>query len=196
MNRRDCLNVAVAMLLTAGSSTTRAGNGPHFNIGAQWEDTLMVSWLEVEVDATPEQIFAVLADYDRLAEFIPGVVISRIVARDGVSVQVDQELEESVLFFQQRLKVRMAITEAAPRQMTLKALSGSFRSYEGQYRLLAVASDNAKARTRILYRAKFEPDFDLPRMMGPYVVKRSLEKNHRALVREIERRAGTETSKP
>jgi carbon monoxide dehydrogenase subunit G len=196
MNRRNCLKVAVAILLTAGSSMTRAVNEPHFNVGAQWEDALMVSWLEVEVDATPEQIFAVLSDYDRLAEFIPGVVISRIVARDGVSVQVDQELEESVLFFQQRLKVRMAITEAAPRQMTLKALSGSFRSYEGQYRLLAVASDNAKARTRILYRAKFEPDFDLPRMMGPYVVKRSLEKNHRALVREIERRAGTETSKP
>ena len=196
MNRRNCLKVAVAILLTAGSSMTRAVNEPHFNVGAQWEDGLMVSWLEVEVDATPEQIFAVLSDYDRLAEFIPGVVISRIVARDGVSVQVDQELEESVLFFQQRLKVRMEITEAAPRQMTLKALSGSFRSYEGQYRLLAVASDNAKARTRILYRAKFEPDFELPRMMGPYVVKRSLEKNHRALVREIERRAGTETSKP
>ncbi|MGE0800220.1 MAG: SRPBCC family protein [Lautropia sp.] len=207
--------IVVLTMLLAGIAA--AGNGREavgaaqaatpargvIDAGAEWQGEQMISWVEVEVAATPEQAFAVLTDYDRMAEFLPGMVHSRLLARDGAKVIVEQRVEETVLFFRQRLDVRLAIVETPPRHLTLRALSGSFRSLDGSYELAPVvalaggtrgaapvaADGQAAPLTRIEYRSRFVPDFDLPQMLGPYVVKRSLERHFAALKKEIDRRA-------
>ena len=194
MDRRDCLR-ALGAALVAASAPARAGTGPTLVTGAEWQDDTMVSWAELIVGADVEHVFAVLSDYDHHARFLPGVLASRVLARRGPTVEIEQELEEAVLFFRQRLKVRMAVVETPPRQLTIRSLAGSFRAFDGQYVLMPVAAGLGGAaagspRTRLQYHARFEPDFDLPRMIGPFVVKRSLEKNFRALAGEIARRAG------
>ena len=164
-------------------------------VGAEWQEQFLVSWAELELDATPEIAFAVLTDYARQPEFLPGMRSARIVSRRGTTVVVEQEIEESVLMFRQRLQVTMEVVETAPRQMSLRLLEGSFHFYEGFYALLPVSAGSSPARTRVNYRARFEPDFDLPRMMGPFIVKRSLEKNLRAFAAEVERRVAAATAR-
>jgi len=53
-------------------------------------DTFAVS-VELLVDATPEEVFAVLIDYDHMARFVSNVVESRIVHRDGDRIAVEQK---------------------------------------------------------------------------------------------------------
>jgi carbon monoxide dehydrogenase subunit G len=43
------------------------------------------------VDATPEEVFAVLTDYDHMARFVSNVLESRIVGRDGNKIAVEQK---------------------------------------------------------------------------------------------------------
>jgi len=53
-------------------------------------DSFAVS-VELLVDATPEEVFAVLIDYDHMARFVSNVVESRIVHRDGDRIAVEQK---------------------------------------------------------------------------------------------------------
>ncbi len=138
-----------------------------------------------------------LSDYERMAGFMPGMIESRIVSRDGSTVIVDQRADQAVLFFKQRIDVRLRIVETPPRRLSIRAVSGSFSSLDASYELSPVTAfpdagaDGRASRepqTRIEYRARFVPDFDLPRMIGHYVVKRSLERHLAALAGEIDRR--------
>ena len=43
------------------------------------------------VDATPEEVFAVLTDYDDMARFVSNVLESRIIRRDGNKITVEQK---------------------------------------------------------------------------------------------------------
>src|SRR5215471_6415155 len=47
--------------------------------------------VELVVDATPEEVFAVLTDYDHMARFVSNVLESRIVRRDGNKIAVAQK---------------------------------------------------------------------------------------------------------
>jgi hypothetical protein len=47
--------------------------------------------VELEVEATPEEVFAVLTDYDHMARFVSNVLESRTVRRDGDRLAVEQK---------------------------------------------------------------------------------------------------------
>jgi len=47
--------------------------------------------VELVVDATPEEVFAVLTDYDHMARFVSNVLESQILQRDGNRIAVEQK---------------------------------------------------------------------------------------------------------
>ena len=50
------------------------------------------------VDATLAVVWGTLTDYERLPEFIPGMASSRVIARQGATVIVEQTGEARFLF--------------------------------------------------------------------------------------------------
>jgi ribosome-associated toxin RatA of RatAB toxin-antitoxin module len=143
----------------------------------------VVSWGSVRVSASAELAFAVLTDYDRMADFLPGMLASNVVSRKGSTVIVEQSADESLFLFRQRIDARLVIVEYPPHRLSISSRAGSFREFDGNY-LLTRKNDH----TLIEYRARFLPDFDLPPMIGPYAVQRSLERHLGALAEEIQRR--------
>ena len=172
----------VAVALTLAAST---GHGAvPASAGADLEGSHVVSWGSVEVIATPALAFEVLTDYGRMARFLPGMVTSKVVSREGKSVVVEQTADEGVLFFKQRVTARLAVEELPPYRLTLRSLSGSFKELTGTY-VLTRRQDS----TLIEYNARFIPDFHLPRAVGKYAVQHSLERHLDGLAAEIRRRA-------
>jgi hypothetical protein len=47
--------------------------------------------VELAVEATPEEAFAVLTDYDHMARFVSNVLESRVVRNDGSRIAVEQK---------------------------------------------------------------------------------------------------------
>jgi len=162
-----------------------ASAGPMAPIsGAQMQGAHVVSWGRVEVDVTLKIAFTVLTDYDRMAQFLPGMLESAVVARDGNAVIIDQSADEGAYLFVQRVDARLAIDESPPDRLTIRALSGSFREFEGSYVLT-----RKSGRTMVEYRARFLPDFFMPPMIGIQTVQRSLERHLGALAQEMLRRS-------
>lgn len=125
----------------------------------------------------------VLTDYGRLADFIPDVSASRVIARDGNQVLLEQKGEARFLFWSRPIDVRLAVTEHPHGLIVSRAVSGNFREMQGTYRLEA-----AQERVLLRYSGRLVPDFFVPPLIGTLVLKRNVETAFRALVVEIEQR--------
>jgi len=135
------------------------------------------------IQADVADAWNVVTDYDRLADFIPGLQESKVVSRNGFSVLVDQSGEARLLFFKVPIRVRLTITEFPYGRVVSRAIAGNFKQMQGVYRLGARGKG-----MQLQYEGSFTPDFDLPPFIGTLVVRNTLEKRFAAMVREIERR--------
>ena len=81
------------------------------------------------------------------------------------------------------LEVRMAVTEQPYEQVVARAISGTLEIDYGLYRL-----DPDGDELRFTYSGRLVPAFRLPPLIGTTVVRRAVEKQFAALVREILRR--------
>jgi len=170
-----CL-LLLLLLLPAGSQATDISvhatrTGDSFEVDAT-----------AEIEASVADAWKVLTDYDRLSEFIPGMLESRVVSRDGSSVVVDQRGETSVLFFTYPIQVRLAIQEQPYERIESTAISGNFKDLRGVYVLQARAG-----RLSLRYEGKFTPDFGYPPWLGTLIVRSTVEKRFGAMVHEIEK---------
>ena len=86
------LLLGVAMIFAApaaATATTAVGE-------AHMQGEHVVSWGSIEVSAGPALAFAVLTDYDRMADFLPGMLASRVVSRSGNEVIIEQSADQGV----------------------------------------------------------------------------------------------------
>jgi hypothetical protein len=175
---RACLAALVAACAAAPAAARADATAD-----AVLQGELVVSWGDVEVAAGRELAFEVLTDYDRMDEYLPGMIDSTVVSRRAHGAVVDQVAEEGVLFFKRRLSVRLEIDESPPGLLTMRALAGSFKELTGTYEVT-----RRHGHTLIEYRGRFVPDFELPAMIGLYAVRQSLRRHLDALAGEIDRR--------
>jgi len=167
------------LLLLAFPATNRAAeisvqttrHGDSFEVNASAEIAVSVA-----------EAWKVLTDYDRLAEFIPGMLESRVVSRDGSNVVVDQRGETSLLFLTFPMRVRLAIEEQPYVRIASIAIAGNFKELTGVY--LLQAHDTGM---RLRYEGKFTPDFGFPPLLGTLIVRNTAEKRFSAMVYEIEK---------
>lgn len=141
------------------------------------------------VEATAEfrgsltRTWQVLTSYERYAEFIPDMQVSRIVSRDGHRVEVEQKGQARVLFVGFPIDVRLIVTEYPYERVVSRATAGNYHEMLGTYQL-----DEAKGRVRLHYAGRMIPDFTVPPLVGTLVFRHNIEATFRALVGEIERR--------
>jgi ribosome-associated toxin RatA of RatAB toxin-antitoxin module len=133
-----------------------------------------------EIEATVADAWKVLTDYDRLAEFIPGVRESRVMSRQGSLAVIELHGEASWLFFTFPMRVRLAIEEFPYDRIESTAIGGDFREMHGVYFLRAIPGG-----TNLHYEGTFTPDFRVPPLIGTLLMRSRLEKRFRALVSEI-----------
>jgi ribosome-associated toxin RatA of RatAB toxin-antitoxin module len=141
----------------------------------------------VEVEAVAEiavglaRAWEVLTDYNRLSQFVPDLHESRVVARKGNSVVVEQKGAARFLFFSYPIEVQLAVTEHPRQRIESRAIAGNFRELRSVYTL-----EPREGGMRLRYQGRLVPDFQLP-LFHTYVLKSNVEATFRAMVEEIER---------
>ncbi len=136
------------------------------------------------IDASWDTVWSTLTDFDRLAEFIPGIKSSRVIERVGNTVTVEQLGEARFLMFSFPIQVTMVSTERPPGALTVLGIKGSFRRLEGGYQLRQVAP----GRIALGWTGLVQPDFPVPPLLGTVLMRASVEGQFAGMVREIERR--------
>lgn len=158
--------------MAAGADTDVVRQGSTFQVHAT-----------IEAGASIDLCFAVLTDFDRLAEFIPGMVTSRIVSLPGEPLRLRQTGRTRLAFSEYTFDVTLAVELDAPREIRFRRVAGSLQRMQGRWR---VAGDAASCT--IDYQADIEPGLWVPPLIGSMLMRSQVAKQVEGLESEIERR--------
>jgi hypothetical protein len=183
MTTRPLFALALGVLLVAATASTATIE----SIDVNHNGRLYSLHAETLLDATPEAIAAVLLDYDRFGR------ISSVYKEygyldpmpDGTPV-VFTRMEGCLLFYCKSMTRVERLVAASPghiRTVTLPDRS-DFKSSTSEWVLVREA-----AGTRMIYTLEMEPDFFVPPLIGPPLLKRTLRRGGGAAIDRIERLA-------
>ncbi len=170
-----CLLVAFA----AGGAQAFDG----VSVEARRRDQALEVVCSAMLDAPAELIWQTLTDYGRLAEFIPGMRSSRVVARSGAVTVVEQSGEARFLFVTYPIEVTLTSTERPPHAIEATLLRGNLKRLDGLYRIEAQSG----GRMLLTWTGVVEA-LSMPPLIGELLMRSNIEEQFRGMVREIERR--------
>lgn len=137
-------------------------------------------------DAPATICYAVLADFDRLEEFVPGLRTSEVVSGPGEPIVLHQVGEASAAFFRVTLDVTLAVRVHPPERIEFERVEGNLRQMRGGW---TVAGNTHHCD--IGYRADIEPAFWVPPLIGPMLMRNQVEKQLEGVMQEVRRRAAS-----
>ena len=137
------------------------------------------------LQAPPNAVFRVLTDYDQFARISSVFEESRFVGPDDDGTPlVYTRVEGCVWFFCKTMERVERLEFTAPDFIATTALPArsDFRYSRSEWQL-SPEGDNG---TRVLYRLEMEPDFWIPPVLGPMILKRKLVQGGADAVTRIE----------
>jgi ribosome-associated toxin RatA of RatAB toxin-antitoxin module len=172
----------LAALLASGAAKGAPPDG-RLETKVTREGRLLHVQATLDADAPSTLCYAVLADYDRLEEFVPGLISSDVVSEPGQPIRLHQVGEASAGPFDYTLDVTLAVRDSAPRLIEFERVDGNLRQMKGRWR---VTGDTAHCD--IDYRAEIEPAFWVPPLIGPMLMRNRVEAQLEGVLEEIHRR--------
>lgn len=137
----------------------------------------------VMLEAPLDLVWQTLTDYNRLAEFIPGMRRSRVVERRGAVAVIEQSGEAGFLFLSFPIEVTLASTERPPYALEVSMLKGNLKRLDGAYRI----EPQREGRIMLTWTGIVEA-LSMPPLLGELVMRSNIEDQFRGMVHEIERR--------
>lgn len=153
-------------------------------------DTVAVR-AQATIAAPLDVVWGTLTDYERLPDFVPGLKKSKVIARNGAMVTVQQSGEARFFFSRVPIEVTLESTEAPPHSIEVHRIAGNIKRLDGRYetQVLQTTADQA-ALVELRWVGSIEPENGLPPLVGEALMRRSIRQQFVGMVREIERRQG------
>jgi uncharacterized protein YndB with AHSA1/START domain len=142
------------------------------------------------VEATPEEVWDVLTDYDHMAQFVANVLASRILRRDGERLEVEQTSRLAVGPFYLSFNNVRAVELVPHREIRSQVTSGDMNASAFTTRITAEGS-----LTRISSQGTFLSDRWIPPFIGTALLEAETRKQFREFRTEILRRKSVTAAK-
>jgi hypothetical protein len=188
VNVRRCAFAGFFVLLIAsgGISMPRAAAQEPV-VEAVSSDGVFTAKLELFVKGSPEQVFAVITDYEHLHTLDRRIKESRVLERPAPNEYlVYTRTKACMLFFCRSLKRVERVTEVPHTSVEAVAIAEQSDLLDGRSTWHLVGENGG---TRLSFETTFRPAFWVPGMAGRSALKRTLRSTARAIVREVEQRS-------
>lgn len=166
MHRRDALRLVFGLPALLWLQQAAALD---LNAQARVDRSLILGDIDIaaflDVPAEISEAWAVLTDYNRLAEFVPDMDTSRIVSKPGEPTRVYQRGEKKWLLIGMPLELLFRMEELPPSRIRFRLLSGNINQMFGEWQLLKRGN-----LTRITYRAHMKPGLLSLRAPGDHLL--------------------------
>jgi hypothetical protein len=182
------LFVACAAVWAGAASSTHLlasrADDPAVDVHVERRGDALVIAASAELAADPATAWAVLTDYARYRNFIPGIEASRVVARRGRAVVVEQFDEVALWFLHMPVRVVYQIDEFPPARLQSRASAPSFPPLSSTFLL-----ERTDAGVRLEYVGHVGPGLPLLGRLEQPAFQRAAVRDFKALANEIERRS-------
>lgn len=178
--------LALGLLAMVSSLATHAASGDAEELAVSVEivGDLVKITSAFHVDASPQQVWEVLVDYDHATGFISDLEVSRIAKREGNAIYVYQKGSTRFGPFSIAVESERRIELTPFDKMESRTLSGSMKSQFGTTRLVPEGRG-----TRITNYTETVPNVWLPPIFGPLLVEQEARQKFRELREEILKRS-------
>lgn len=137
------------------------------------------------VPVTPQEAWAVLADYEHFADFVPNMQVSHIVSKAGEALRVEQKGRARYGLLSFSFDSLREVELSPHETLKTRMIKGNMKRMETLTRLAAEGGG-----TRILYHNEAVPDFWLPPLIGTAFIRHEVAEQFGAFIREMLRRSG------
>lgn len=139
--------------------------------------------LSLVVSASPQQVWAVLTDFDHMAKFVSNLKESKVIATSGFTQKIYQRGAASygLIDFPFESTREMNLTPYETIQSHM--ISGNMRKMEGTTRLVG-----ENGRTRIIFHTDTIPGYWLPPIAGKLFIENETREQFREIRGEILKR--------
>lgn len=177
---RFLMVLSIACLALPGQAVTDD------EVQVDYKDGLYVATLHLKTPASPLIALKVLTDFEHMAEFMPGVMSSKVVSRHGNTYEVAQRGKVSFGPFSMSFESLRRIEVIDDTRILSRSISGSAKRMQSEMKLRPQESG-----TQIDYHIEIEPDSWIPSSLGSNFLQHELAEQFNALGREMLRRRGT-----
>lgn len=136
------------------------------------------------VQAAPAAVWKILTDYERMHEFVPDMQASRVLARVGGKVIVEQFGTAHLLFIRRDIHLIVQVTETPTSVIDIALVTGDMKVYHCRWELVAVPETGG---TRVLYTGTLAPKFYVPGMLGANFIRSDIERMMSAVLTRLDR---------
>lgn len=184
MDWRNAIRLALLTVCLCGSAISRAEATVTVEANAT---TIHVS-AEIDTTVNRDTAWKVLSDYNRWAEFIPDMQVSRVVSRPGEPLLVEQR---GVIPWMPNfpLVVIASVQETPGKGLRFQRVAGNIRAIEGEWEI------RGWRKARLVYRSTVEPGFPIPPQMSVEIFKQDAKAKLEAMAREMARVKSQKTVK-
>ncbi len=179
---RYLVQIALALLCLLATHA-KADAVPALSVEVRMHGREVFVDVDFHVRATPQEVWAVLTDYDHATEFISKLEKSVILSRTKDTLLVSQKGWMGYGPFSVPLETVTEIHLTPYEKMQSHLVSGNLRKSEATTRLIADASG-----TRVVYHLEAIPDVWLPPLIGRAMVEFEARSRFRQVIAEILRR--------
>lgn len=142
------------------------------------------------VEASIDNLWAVLTDYNNLSEFLPNLVSSKIIESEGNTYLVEQVSEQRILLFkiESTLLTENILTEN--QRIDFKLVEGDLSQFEGNWTIEQISNSVEGGTPKFLLTQSIDvkPDRGTPQSLFYDIFEKALEKTLTALRDEVHRR--------
>lgn len=179
--------MALALALLAVAAHAAAPDARGIAVAIHREGVAFVVDVDLTVDATPQQAWDVLTDYDHMAQFVSNLTMSRIIRRAGDSLEVAQTSRLRFGLIDLHFDNVREIEFVPLREIRSRLVRGDMKASAFTTRLVAEGD-----MTRITNHGRFIPDRWIPPLIGTIMLEAETRKQFAEFRAEILRRKGPE----
>lgn len=164
-----------------GSGLVMAANPPSVNF--QQQGTRLLVSGELTVAVHPATAWAVLTDYERVPEFVPGMRVSRIIEKTDSTRVLEQQGEMTANNMRMYYLGTLRVTEEPSSKLSIQFLSGTFRNMLGQWTL-----EGKSAPVKLSYQLDYDTGTPYPSPVMIGMLQQQVIHWVTSLAAEMERR--------
>lgn len=123
------------------------------------------------INASREEVWKTLTDYDNLSKTLPKVVASRLIEQKNGEIIIDQTGRTGILIFEKIVNFRLKINEEYLQRISFEQISGDFHVYHGEWLL---ETHYQQQGTFLYYNAEIKPLFFAPPILVSFVQRQDL----------------------
>lgn len=181
--RFPLLFIALLALAFAAQAQSAAGAERDIAVNVRKSAGVVIVDVRMAVNATQQEAWEVLTDYDRMAQFFPNLSSSKVIARSGDKLRLEQKGKVSYGPFSFPFESVREIELKPTTEIRSHAISGSLKKGDASTRLIAQGNT-----ALILYHSESVPAVWVPPAIGPHVIASQTRTQFESLRAEIMKR--------